>query len=280
MSPLSNAYRQFRQDSMSWSDFFSIARPHVERILVKKFRFARDTRMEVIADFYPKFTRMCRDYRECGASFEAYLYTSLSFFCKSWCRRRADRWEREFLVADDHEELFTVSEDPTDWIDERGNASSAVLANSRRRDTVRRQLLICLCKNIPMLSHDEALRYAATYDFPASTVYHVEAYAHRKRERISGDRAYYRELRDRHYAAMIRCETQIRRASTRRERDRARSMRAFHRRRWEHYRHRIAHQALHLSNREVGILLGIPKGSIDSAMAGLARRLAGLARRR
>ena len=92
MSPLSTAFRQFQQDAISWSDFFAIARSHVERILTKKFHFAPDTRLEVIADFYPKFTRMCRDYTECGASFEAYLYTSLCFFCKSWYRRRSDRF--------------------------------------------------------------------------------------------------------------------------------------------------------------------------------------------
>lgn len=280
MSSLSIAFRQFRQNSLSWSDFFAIACSHVDRILVKKFRFTTDTRMEVIADFYPKFTRICRDYTECGASFEAYLYTSLYFFCKSWCRRQSDRWDREFLVSDDYDDFFTMSEDPVERIDEYRDDAAAILANSRRRDTVRRQLLICLCKNIPMLSHDEALRYAAAYDIPPSMVYHVEAYAHRKRERASRDRAYYQELRDRHYAAMLRYETEGRRSSTQHTRETADRMYAFHRRRWEHYRHRLAHQALHLSNREVGMLLGIPKGSIDSAIAGLARRLASLVRRR
>ncbi|MCG8481392.1 MAG: hypothetical protein MI724_20020, partial [Spirochaetales bacterium] len=90
---------------------------------------------------------------------------------------------------------------------------------------------------------------------------------------------YYQELRDRHYAAMLRYDTEGAHASKPHAREAADRMHAFHRRRWKHYRHRLAHQALHLSNREVGLLLGIPKGSIDSAMAGLARRLASLVSR-
>jgi hypothetical protein len=48
----------------------------------------------------------------------------------------------------------------------------------------------------------------------------------------------------------------------------------FHRRRWCYYRRRLKRQTVHFTNREVATILGVPKGSVDSALSNLSRRLA------
>jgi RNA polymerase sigma factor (sigma-70 family) len=272
MKELSRALLRYRENEISWEEFYRLVHTHLTTLLVRRFQFPPDAARELLADFYPKLVRVCRDYENSGSTFEAYLYTCIRYYISEWTRRRRTARGREILIGCCDETPLAVAEEPeidSDVGTHCMESGLAILANSRQRDTIRRQLLICLCKNIPLLSASEIERYAALFGLPLGWLRSVEASLLARRDRVGQTRTKYREQRDRHYASMLDAANRERLRSGSRE-----AVAEFHRRRWNYYRERLQHQTVHLSNREVAVLLGISKGSVDSALSNLAKRLA------
>ena len=275
MEPLTAELARFRCCDINWNTFYRRAEIHMMRMMIRMVPRDRDARREIIADFYPRFQRICAEYQERGASLDAYVYTSLRFFTKSWLRHRASRTQFEIGMPEEETDLLAVAEEPLQDLEGGVDPGLALLSNSRQRDAVRRQLFICLCKNLPVLDNNEVLAFSTRYGIPLRWLEGVDTYLGPRWERVTRARQEYREHRDRHYAAMLHSQAGISLPNSSIAQDRQRAYR-FHRRRWNYYRHRLRRQALHLSNREVAAILGIPKGSVDSAMNNLSRRLAGL----
>jgi RNA polymerase sigma factor (sigma-70 family) len=275
MKELSEALVRLRRGELSWEKFYRLVYAHLTMLLVRRFQFESDTARELLADFYPKLVRICRDYQDSGSTFEAYLYTCVRYYVSEWTRQRRNRRRREVLIGCCDETPLAVAEEVETDLDPGTHcieSGLAILANSRQRDTVRRQLLICLCKNIPLLTSAEIERYAALFGLPLGWLISVEASLLERRDRVGRTRTRYREQRDRHYASMLDAGNRLRlRGGS------AEVVSEFHRRRWNYYRDRLQHQTVHLSNREVADILGISKGSVDSALSNLSKRLAVLA---
>lgn len=272
MKELSRVLVRYRAGEISWDEFYGLVYVHLTTLLVRRFQFDREVAGELLADFYPKLVRVCRDYQDSGSTFEAYLYTCIRYFTNEWTRQRRTARRKEVLIGCCDETALAVAEEPD--IDEVSGthcieSGLAILANSRQRDTIRRQLLICLCKNLPLLNSSEIERYSALFGLPVGWLSSVEAALLPRRERIGKTRTKYREQRDRHYASMLDAANQDRVRPGSRE-----VAVEFHRRRWNYYRDRLRRQTVHLSNREVAAILGISKGSVDSALSNLSKRLA------
>ncbi len=270
MTELTRALVEFRHKSISWEVFCQRALEHIDAVLIRSLGIDAEGRKEIVGDFYPRFVKLCGDYSDQGSSFDAYLFTSLRFFVRTWQRKQTNMRRAEHAFGCNDTSDLSVCEEPADseTIPHAGDGL-AILSNTRQRDTVRRQLLICLCKNLPLLDHEEVQYYAALFGIPSRWLQGLESYIHHRRARISRATTDYREHRDRHYAAMLHHQTNaipVDPDTTDQEK--------FHRRRWEYYRRRLQRQTVHLTNREVAALLGIPKGSVDSALSNLSRRLA------
>ncbi len=270
MTKLTRSLTEYRQQQLSWETFCQGALKYMDTVLTCPLGIDAEGRAEIIGDFYPRFVRLCSDYFEQGSSFDAYLFTSLRFFVRTWQRKRMKLKHAEHMYGCTDTEDFSVSEEPGggEGIPCVENGL-AILSNTRQRDTVRKQLLICLCKNLPLLDQEEVEHYAVLFGIPSRWLHGLETYVHERRARISRATTDYREHRDRHYAAMLHHQRSPETNNTGLP-----NMERFHRRRWEYYRRRLKRQTVHLTNREVATLLGIPKGSVDSALSNLARRLA------
>ncbi|MEX2445225.1 MAG: hypothetical protein WD492_16620 [Alkalispirochaeta sp.] len=269
MTELTHALSEYHSGNLTWEAFYRQALRHMDAVLTRPLGINAEGRQEIVAEFYPRFVKLCSDYVDCGSSFDAYLFTSLRFFVRTWQREQTRRRRTENALGCHDSDELSVSEDPADGeISPSAHNGLAILSNNRQRDTVRRQLLICLCKNLPLLDQDEISYYAALFGLPIGWIRGFESYLHERRERISQARTGYREHRDRHYAAML--HHQIFPGTTRHD---GYDPVEFHRRRWKYYRKRLQRQTVHLTNREVATILGIPKGSVDSALSNLSRRL-------
>lgn len=276
MQSLTHELRRYRSQEITWADFYASAAPRIEQLLSRVMRVPAEDRHDLTADFYPRFVRLANDYTDVGPGFDAYLTTALRYFVRTWRRKRREREEQHDLFSGPERVEYEIRETPqppeTAALPETGPSPLAVLSNSRQRDAVRRQLFMCLCKNAPVLTDVELEYYARLMSVPRSWLQVLDAYVHSRWEHVSRRRTRYRELRDRHYAAMIRW-----RHGCGGNRPRRRDPHTYHRSRWLFYQDRIRRQTVHLSNREVAVLLGVSKGSVDSAMSNLARRLAALA---
>lgn len=270
MTDLTTALTEHREGRLSWEDFYQQALTKMNALLVRPLGIDTEGREEIVGEFYPRFVKICSDYTDCGSSFEAYLFTSLRFFVRSWQRERTRQLRTENALGCYDSDELSVSEDPIESVIPLAPRSGlALLSNSRQRDTVRRQLLICLCKNLPLLDHDEIHYYAVLFGLPVEWIRGFDSYLHERHARISRARTNYREHRDRHYAAMLHHQI-----FSEKSRSEGCDPVEFHRRRWNYYRRRLRRQTVHLTNREVASILGIPKGSVDSALSNLSRRLA------
>ena len=270
MTELTRSLVEYRHNRLSWESFCRRALEYMDAVLSHPLGIDRDGRTEIMGDFYPRFLKLCSDYFEQGSSFDAYLFTSLRFFVRTWQRKQTRLKRAEHVYGCDDTEDLRVSEEPSHTEPppyvENG---LAILSNTRQRDTVRKQLLICLCKNLPLLGQEEVEHYATLFCIPSRWLHGLETYIHERRAHVSRATTDYREHRDRHYAAMLHHQRFPDITGTR-----APNLEDFHRRRWEYYRRRLKRQTVHLTNREVATLLGIPKGSVDSALSNLSRRLA------
>lgn len=269
MSDLSSTFVQYRRGSVPRSRLIEAIVQFAQIRLHARFHLTREQQHEILNEFYPRLENMCDNYHYQGKSFEAYVFSTLRYFCRTWHRRQMERIDREVLIGESQSELF-VCEDPAPAVEDDLtpyplHPVAGVVVSSRFEDAFRRQILICLCKNIPLLSDADAQRYATRLSLPYAWIEAVQRATHERTVQVRERTERMKRHRNRHYVKMIQCERAEGPTS-----DRA----LFHRRMWLTWCDRLKRQRVHLSNSEVALLLGIPKGSVDSAMTNLTRRLA------
>lgn len=280
---LDNAFARYKNGAIDWTSFASICYTYIVDFMGSVLRIPLKERIDIAGEFYPRFCNLANRYEEQGSSFETYVKVSVRFFCRSYAERRGDQESQELLVSD-VDELPYGNDETTGTEQTRAvpfpTASpavrdSAVLTDTRTKDTVRRQLLISYCKNFPVLTDAEADRIASALQIPQTLVDGLAVYVHDRRSRYHERRFSYRRKRDYHFHRMQSLQRRGTTQLTVHEQRNLVDCVAYHRDRWYYYRERLSRQNIRLSNREVASLLGIPKGSVDSAMVNLGRRLEG-----
>lgn len=286
MISLDNAYARYKDGLIDWHTFASICYTYIIEFLGRVLRMPQKERFEIAAEFYPRFCNLVDRYEEQGSSFETYVKVSVRFYCRSCVERRNNQESQELLVSD-IEEIPYGDDDTTGAIQFEDTPiidialrDAAVLTNTRTKDTVRRQLLISFCKNFPVLSDAEVHRIAHVLKIPQPLIDGLTAYVHDRRSRYQERRCTYRRKRDYHFYHMQSLQLKTAHHLPTKKREQLIQRAAYHRDRWIFYRERLSRQNIRLSNRDVSELLGVPKGSVDSAMVNLGRRLEGFSRTR
>ncbi|MFW5644236.1 MAG: hypothetical protein ACOCYQ_09425 [Alkalispirochaeta sp.] len=288
MVSLNGAYRRFSEGSLSREELIEICCGFVRELFVRVFHFKPEDSYDAVAEFYPRLATLPERYNDQGSSFEAYVTVSVHYFCRTQRHTRRRRRFLELLVPE-IDDVLSVAEAPVvgesyepflSCEEPRFLKDVACLCNTRMRDAVRRQVLIAFCKNLPLLDDSEANRYAEALRIPASFVFAVRSFIDDRNAPLIARRRYFRNQRNRHYFQMQYAQRLVREDPESPARCGAIERYRFHRRRWNHYRNRLERLKIHLSHEEIGRLLGIPKGTVDSAVARLNHRLELLRRRR
>jgi DNA-directed RNA polymerase specialized sigma24 family protein len=284
MNQLDHNLQEYRLGNLSWDRFVYHAVRYSDRLLRERHRLNREDRCELISDFYPRLQPLVENYRDRGASFDAYLASTLFHYHRAFIRRknRRCRIESGIITADGcTDRNFTprelVVEEASEPVYGTYTDEFRQIQGPGQPDTLRRQLLFAFCKNIPLLDAGELARYAALLDLPVLWVHAMVEFALRRNAERLLRRTILRERRDIHFAAMITMERRIKESMVNIEQTRLLSKYRYHRRLWLAYIHRLRVQNVHLSHRDLAALFGISKGSVDSAVYVLTQRLANAA---
>lgn len=273
MGKLNTCYESFRSGSGSWEEVVSAALPFAERCIRRWHRSRAEITEEVVAEFYPTLERLGRDYTAQGASFESYVVVTLRHFCRAYFRRQRERAELEINLEPNTNgyDALVAHEDPSvdSWFDATTACNARLQTDTNR--VLKRHLLFTLLKNAPTLNEEELriacrnlgvpLTYAAAVVEVVRTRF-IDRHVAREQMRLR---------RDRNYAMMLRWESRLR--DERYDHRYAQTRYQTHRRRWQYYIRRLKRQQVLVSNRVVAAIVGVPKGTVDSALFTMTKRL-------
>ncbi len=280
ITTLDRAVDAYREGDLSWDGFVRLAVAFMQNNMCERHRLQAEERAEIVSDFYPRLKPMVEKYRCRGASFEAYLASTLCYYCRAYVKRKILRRTLESGICtldgrhDDGSVAGLVEEPPPEPAEGCYDQELSLMQGPGQRATLRRQLLLVFCKNLPLLDSTEILRYATILDLPTIWVLTIVDYALRLHADRLANRVIMRERRNAHFTTMIRLERALKEETRPLERRHLLEKYRYHRRMWQDHIHRLKTQNVHLSHRELARLFGISKGSVDSSLYVLFKRLA------
>lgn len=259
----------------------------VERLAVSIYRYPllhrghdEDDCGEFYLFFYPRLLRCLARFRDQGKPFEWYLNAVLRWHWKAYCRRR--QIERAGWLFAGAPQLWDEAADPgpadaADW-DAAGAARAGGLRltpDSRQCGQAdRRRLLLVALKNAHSLPDESLGPLSALTGVPEAW---LAAAVDRLRQRLFARQVRLHALyarRNRVYATLLREEQALRWQAEAEQRAQLLLRVEALRERLRRCRARIRRVALFPTNREIAALTRIPKGSVDTSIYWLRRRLA------
>lgn len=277
---LNSAVREYQEGLTSWETLVEQMIPFMDRVLRRqqRRRLMEDQRWDIITGMYPRLQRLVDCYEDQGSTFEAYMGTCVRHAYRAYLRTEARRQDRcTFLDArmEDSRHPGLMVEEVPDPVGGTYQPDFRYLCGEGTTpERLRRQLLISFCRNIPILSVADCQRYANILALPQTWVEAVAMYAQHHRTDRTKRRTWMRERRNHHISRMMSCLASLNREEDREARRQLADQYTTHRRYWLRQIEQLRRQTYHLTSREVAILLGIPKGSVDSSLYQLTRTLA------
>lgn len=259
----------YRTERCTWGEFVEGVWPVLIRQIQVSSNGNRTQATDAATDFYPELQRVASAYRDTGSTFEAYLRTNIRYFCRKQVTETGDRQIRE-VVTEPESPIFDglIAHEAVPCPPERRPYPfpKPQAETMRSRDATRRQLLFILCSNLPVLSSPQLERYAMILDVPVSWLTSLQTVSLTLVEKRRERKHRLAERRDRHFSFFSEYQRRAQSAPTEQRRARLLYQQEFHYERWRRCEDRIRRHRCTLSHREVAMLLGVPKGSVDSAM--------------
>lgn len=273
--------------------------PLIARISLFVYRYPRfrlgwdeDSCSEFFCFFYPKLLRIVDRFRYQGRPFEVYLLTSLKWQLRTYAGQEASRELRRRLLS--HDALWAwetpAAQPPAEPEGSPGAAALEIAPEARialkidehdriRDACSRRRLLMLALKSALRVSESLLERLAALTGYDLEWLYglveELKARVQAQRRRA----ALLIEKRNACYFHIVCLEEQLRlateegvRAVLSRQLDRERQ-------RLDALLHDLSHVTLGPSHRDIAEVLGIPKGTVDSAIFYLKESLQALSSR-
>jgi hypothetical protein len=276
------------QDLLSLDDLFkeysrgNLEKRYFEELIFKSvignyqryhpFGWDREECIDYLCWLYPRISRSIDNYRDIGASFDAYIGALIRCSVKEYRSREADHRVTEYSAWTVHtsELLSRNPADSTSVFDaepEYGGRMVAAMINNPR------QILILLLKSYYFVSDDFAARIAPIIGMKKEVVKNL--LDRLRKQRIERDEA-IRNLQERIHCQFYRCITFESRLHAMpedlacHEKMKIRLERA--RRRLAAMKKRLAGIRTDATNRQIAEVMGISKGAVDSNLHALRTR--------
>jgi DNA-directed RNA polymerase specialized sigma24 family protein len=233
---------------------------------------------DACGDFYlfvhPRLIRLLDRFRDQGKPFESYLCAVLNWQLRNFARDRRrgqTNWNVSLRLEDkeeEEEEEAQVQPDPPMRL-------SPAVTSVVRSQADRRNFLFLVLKCCRTLDPDSAQALAPLTGVPAGRLLSLAVTLHGMRASREARLETFRCRRNKAYALIRVLETELMSCHGETERVpalQARLVRA--RRRMHSAMTRMARVGLSPTNREIGAVLGVPKGTVDSGLYWLKRKLA------
>jgi DNA-directed RNA polymerase specialized sigma24 family protein len=250
----------------------------VNRIAPRVYQFPRRTMgwdEDACGEFYvfihPRIIRLVDRFRNQGKPFESYLWTVLNWQLRNFARAR-NRDERRWRVSlrmDAGE--TTASEDPAGTDALRGSAD---LARCIRSDADRRNFLFLVLKCSARIDSAQVPVFARIAGVTAETLLALAGTLADMRGARERRHEMFRDRRNRSFAAIRLLETELHDETDPAKRASAEQALAKMRRRMASAMQRMSRVGCAPTNLEISRVLDVPKGTVDSGLYWLKRKLA------
>jgi RNA polymerase sigma factor (sigma-70 family) len=271
MESLTQKVLQYQRTREGLRDIVNELAPRVYQFPRHRMGWDEDACGDFYVFVHPRLIRLLDRFQDQGKPFESYLWAVLNWQLRNFARERR-RSERVWSVslALDPGDAVTV-EEPASCLEFSGTAP---IAQCIRSDADRRNFLILVLKCSRLLDDDSAAALAPIAGISAREL--LTLAAHLKALRASRDARLetFRCRRNKSFAQARQLEAELRGEV---DAERGAVLQAAREglcRRMEAAMRRMARVSVSPTNREIASLLGIPKGTVDSGLYWLKRKLA------
>jgi len=283
MSTLTERVLRFQETGQGQAELLALVAARVYGYPRVRGSRSEDDPGEFYLFFYPRLLRSLRRFRDQGKPFEWYLQSVLRWQYLIYVRvkrRRERQWNAGALPAfwetSELEAPCPVPEPPAPSRDAVEELAARLALNAEGRLTRpgdRTRLLAFAMKQVRSLGAEELVRLAAATGVPEAG---LESACRALRQALEPRERRLESLRDRReraYASLCLLEQQLTRETDPAVQERLARRLERVRRCLRRSQERIARVPREPSNRQVAAALGLPKGTVDSALFSLKRRL-------
>jgi RNA polymerase sigma factor (sigma-70 family) len=271
MESLTEKVIAFQKSKDGLAELVASLSPRIYQYPRQKLGWDEDSCGDFYLFFQPRLVRLLSKFRDQGKPFENYLCSVLSWQLKNFARerRKSERgWSvslRLRIVEDEAREVEAFAgPDPAD----------PRLPQVLREKSDRRNFLLLCLKCVRVLSQERIAGLSGLTGIPVDTLFALVSTLRARIARKEKRLACFRERRNRAFASCRLLETELSEETdpVRREALRERLSKSY--RRMRTAMERMTRVMLNPTNREIAEVMGMPKGTVDSGLFWLKRRLA------
>jgi DNA-directed RNA polymerase specialized sigma24 family protein len=275
MENLTEKVLHYQRTRQGLDDIVNAIAPRVYHFPRRTMGWDEDACGEFYVFIHPRIIRLVDRFRNQGKPFESYLWAVLNWQLRNFARGR-NREERRWRVSLRMEPGAPVSIDEPPALPDQGVdalVASSVLARYIRSDADRRNFLffVLKCSRLVDTGNAPALARAAGVTVPA--LLGLIATLRDMRSAREDRCEMFRGRRNRSFAAVSLLEHDLRDQTDPARRAAAEQAVARMRRRMASAMQRMSRVALAPTNLEISRVLGVPKGTVDSGLYWLKRKL-------
>lgn len=248
----------------------------------RRRRWDHDDRADFFCYFFPKVPALIDRFEYTGKPFEAYLCASMKWQMKTFITKKIMRERQSRIIT---EEIFWVDQDAYsiaanrrdhEWVGEAGDGPIAHtrIQASDLDEATRKRILCLFMRAAEHADEKQVKRVADITGYDADWISHCVATLHAMLESKRSRSRAYRTRRDHAFfrARVIRDKLAEEKDPVRRSRL-ARTLQE-ERRRFDRVTRKMARSPVEPTHREIAEVLGIPKGTVDSALHYIRRATA------
>jgi hypothetical protein len=271
MESLTEKVLAFQRSNHGYDELVCALSPRIYQYPRQKLGWDEDSCGDFYLFFRPRLARLLRKFKDQGKPFENYLCSVLSWQLKNFARERR-RSERGWSVS----LRLRLVEDEPDEGDERlfPDPMDPRLPLILNRDYDRRNFLLLCLKCVGILSPGRLAGLSELTGVSPQTLHELVCSLKERVAKKEKRLACFRERRNRAFALCRLLETELREETdpVRREALSARLGKA--RARMRTAMQRMSKVMLNPTNRDLAEVMGMPKGTVDSGLFWLKRKLA------
>jgi DNA-directed RNA polymerase specialized sigma24 family protein len=256
----------------------------VDEIAPRVYQFPRRTMgwdEDACGDFYvfihPRLIRLLDRFRDQGKPFESYLWAVLNWQLRNFARdrnREERRWKASLRVEPGALVSVEQHRAPGDGPEAQALSAAAALSRYVRSDADRRNFLFLALKCSRLIDTDNAAALASVSGIATETLMALVTELRGMRGARESRHEMFRGRRNKAYAAIRLLETELQGEVDPAKRASAEERLALMRRRMSSAMQRMSRVGLAPTNLEISKSLGVPKGTVDSGLYWLKRKLA------
>lgn len=277
MENLTEKVLQYQRTRQGLRDIVDEIAPRVYQFPRRTMGWDEDACGEFYVFIHPRIIRLLDRFRDQGKPFESYLWAVLNWQLRNFARDR-NRDERRWKVSLRVEPGEAVSLDHHQGSGEGPEAqalnASAAFARYVRSDADRRNFLFLALKCSRLIDTENAPALARVAGVATETLMALVTALREMRGARESRHEMFRGRRNKAYAAIRLLETELQEEVDPAKRASTEEALARTRRRMSSAMQRMSRVGLAPTNLEISKVLGVPKGTVDSGLYWLKRKLA------